>query len=396
MMYRRAKFLIPYAIRSPLKSAFRYFAYGALRIVGNVLFPIFGVRMPLRGYCANAEVVCTRFGGQYIRLDPAHAVHVASRPPSRDDLTHLTDLSFTTPDTFVGTIPRGQVVHNYGIALSPDHKLLADISPPMAGHPTTHPVLFEPLMPPVRKLRSHVAVVTSQAHQRYFHWLFDILPRFDLIRRSKMHVDHYVVNSELSFQKESLDILGIPTEQIISPQWATHIEAQTLILPSLPGKLGVMTPRSCEFLRATFLPIRHQKPIAERLIYITRRNALTRRVLNEQELLDRMSRYEFEAVELENTSIARQAELFANALLILAPHGAGLANVVFCSKNSALIEFMPDTYNNPCFEILAGLGSLRYICIPSRSVSPITHDQYVDVVKVMEKVEQVLASNAAR
>jgi hypothetical protein len=29
---------------------------------------------------------------------------------------------------------------------SPDHKLLADISPPLAGHPATHGVLFEPFI----------------------------------------------------------------------------------------------------------------------------------------------------------------------------------------------------------------------------------------------------------
>jgi capsular polysaccharide biosynthesis protein len=308
-------------------------------------------------------------------------------------VNHLSSVNrFTTPDTFVGIIPRGRVVHNYGIVLSPGHKLLAEVSPPMAGHPATHPVLFELFMPPVRKLRSHIAVVTSQAHQRYFHWLFDILPRFELIQRSKVHVDQYVVNAELPFQKESLEILGIPTAQVISPQWATHIEAQALIVPSLPGQLGVVTPRSCEFLRTTFLPLRHQKAIAERFIYITRRNALTRRVLNEHELLDRMSRYDVEAIELEGMSVVRQAELFANALLILAPHGAGIANAVFCPKNSALIEFMPDTYNNPCFEILAGLRSLRYVRIPSHSASLVTHDQYVNVAEVEAKVREMLTS----
>ena len=247
-------------------------------------------------------------------------------------------------------------------------------------------------MPLVMKLNSRVAVVTSPAHQRYFHWLFDTLRRFDLIRRSKVDVDQYVVNNELPFQRESLEILGIPPEKIISPKRDTHIEAQDLIVPSLPAKLGVMTTRSCEFLRTTFLPSTQGQAVAERLIYITRKNALTRRVLNEGELLDRMSRFDVEAIELEGMSVARQAVLFANARLIIAPHGAGIANAVFCPKYSKLIEFMPDTYNNSCFELLAGIRSLQYVRVPSHSASSVTYDQYVNVSNVESIVEKLLTS----
>lgn len=391
MLSHYAKLVIPHAIRRQLKSAFRHFTYQGLRIVGNVLFPALGARVPLRGYCDRTETVCNRFGGYYIRLDQEHTVHLAAGRSRCDDPNRLSSVDrFTTPDTFVGIIPRGRVVHDYGVVLTPDHRLLADISPPLGGHAATHPVLHEPSLPPVRKLNAHVAVITSQAHQRYFHWLFDILPRFDLIRRSKVHVAQYVVNAELPFQRESLEILGIPIARVISPQRHTHIEAQGLIVPSLPGLLGIMTSRSCEFLRETFLQTRLEQPIPKRLLYITRRDALTRRVLNECELLDRMSGYDVETVELEGMSITGQAELFANARLIVAPHGAGIANAVFCPKDSTLIEFMPETYNNPCFEILAGLRSLRYFRIASRSASPVTHDQYVNIADIEATLKKVL------
>src|SRR4051794_13971783 len=98
VLYRYAKYMIPHAIRSPLKSALRCFIYRILRVIGNVLFPIFGARMPLRGYCGHTELVCSRFGGYYIRLDQTHAV---ARHPSCDDLNHLSSVdSFITPDTF--------------------------------------------------------------------------------------------------------------------------------------------------------------------------------------------------------------------------------------------------------------------------------------------------------
>jgi hypothetical protein len=351
--------------------------------------------MPLCGYCGRTEDVCSRFAGRYIPLDQAHIVHIgAEQRRCSDNLRHLSRLDcFTTPDTFVGIIPGGRAIYDYGVVLTPDNKLLVDISPVLGGgHPSTHPVLWEPYLPPLRKLDTQVAVISSQAHQRYFHWLFDIVPRFDLIRRSKVHVDQYLVNTEHSFQRETLEILGIPAAKVISPSADTHIQAQTLIVPSLPGQLGLMTPRSCEFLRKTFLGTSFPNSSANRVIYVTRRDALTRRVLNEEELLNRMSRYDVETITLEDMTVSRQAGLFANALLIIAPHGAGLANTVFCPKHSAVIEFMPETYENPCFEILAGFLSLRYVRIPSRSVSPANHDQYVEAANVEAAIEAMLAS----
>jgi capsular polysaccharide biosynthesis protein len=384
--FRNSKFVFLRSIRSRLSSGLQGLNYLLLRIIGNAMFPIFGAQVPLRGYYRRVEGVCNRFGGHYIQVDqkPIHMVE-RNRLSSGDRVT--------TQDTFVGLIRRGRVIHDYGVVLTPDHKLVADVSPPMAGHPATHPILLELSMPRAIKLNSRIAIVTSGAHQRYFHWLFDILPRFDLIRRSKIHVDYYVVNNELPFQKESMKILEIPTAKIINPKRDTHIEAQDLIVPSLPAKLGMMTPRSCEFLRATFLPSTHGSAIAKRLIYITRKNALTRRVLNESELLARMSRFDVEAIELEGMSMTQQAELFASAQLIIAPHGAGIANAVFCPKDSKLIEFMPDTYNNPCFELLAAIQSLRYVRVPSHSTSSVTHDQYVNISNVESIIEKLLTTS---
>ena len=49
-------------------------------------------------------------------------------------------------------------------------------------------------------------------------------------------------------------------------------------------------------------------------------------------------------------TVAQQAELLASAKVVVAPHGAGLSNVVFCETNTPLIEIMHPDYPVNCYE----------------------------------------------
>ena len=58
---------------------------------------------------------------------------------------------------------------------------------------------------------------------------------------------------------------------------------------------------------------------SHRKIYITRRDALTRRIENEKEFVEWLSQYEFELVQLEGLPVVDQAKLFANLRIVLGP-----------------------------------------------------------------------------
>lgn len=61
---------------------------------------------------------------------------------------------------------------------------------------------------------------------------------------------------------------------------------------------------------------------------------------------------------LENTSIANQITLFNNAKIIIAQHGAALANLIFCKTNTKILEIEP--INLPCFKNIAYSKQLKY------------------------------------
>ncbi|MFT0788835.1 glycosyltransferase family 61 protein, partial [Synechococcus sp. H55.10] len=124
----------------------------------------------------------------------------------------------------------------------------------------------------------------------YFHWMVDILPALDLLRRSgvlEKDIPLLVHGYQgKPFQVQSLAALGIPPERLLSFEQAggSHLQAQNLIVPSLAGPVGCLTPRGWKVLQQ--LAPREQAAGLPRRIYISRRAARWRRVINEAEVLE--------------------------------------------------------------------------------------------------------------
>lgn len=82
-------------------------------------------------------------------------------------------------------------------------------------------------------------------------------------------------------------------------------------------------------------------------MYVSRKNASTRRITNEVELISRLKEHDFKALELEALSPHEQAQIFNHAAIIVAPHGSGLANLVFASPGVRIVEIDHGTGGQP-------------------------------------------------
>ena len=70
----------------------------------------------------------------------------------------------------------------------------------------------------------------------------------------------------------------------------------------------------------------------------------------EQDIIEGVvSQQGFEIVHLEDMPIVAQMELFGNADYIVAAHGAGLANLLFCAPGTRVLELTPDCAFRPQF-----------------------------------------------
>jgi hypothetical protein len=312
--------------------------------------------------------------GSYSPLDPPTLM--ALKPPKTiDDEIHFSfrfGPAVQLPETFVVQIPQGQFWlspdQTSSAILTEDHQLLFDLSPEFPllspGHPdkqlSQHTLLRGQQVSPLQKIEGHVAVLSGLTNDMYFHWMFDVLPRWELLCRSgwdETTLDGIIVSDRLPFQQETLRCLGIPSAKIHSTDRHLYCQAQHLIVPSYPGSPAWMPEWVCNWLRKTFLPASSQ---GTRRLYISRHQTANRRLINEAEVMDLLQTYGFECVVLETYSVLEQAALLAEAEVVISPHGGGLTNLVFCRPGTKVIELFSPHYVYPCYWLVSNLVGLDY------------------------------------
>jgi capsular polysaccharide biosynthesis protein len=85
-------------------------------------------------------------------------------------------------------------------------------------------------------------------------------------------------------------------------------------------------------------------------VFISRRKTGKRTIANEDELERLLSLHHFETHFMEEYSLAQQARIVREAEIVVAPHGAGLANLLFARPQTRVIEIVPaGRYNSTCY-----------------------------------------------
>ncbi|WP_088888793.1 tetratricopeptide repeat protein [Leptolyngbya ohadii] len=236
-------------------------------------------------------------------------------------------------------------------------------------------VFPEPLL-----LKGRVAVLSSLSGSVYFHWMIDLLPRLRILQRqfNLQDIDYFVVNSnQRSFQQETLRVFGIHSDRIIESDRHPYVQAEQLIVPEFASDLGWAQSWAIDFLRRKLLSklsdhslelnssesthqSTHNHPP---LIYLSRSDARYRRLLNEDEVFNLLQPYGFVSLTLDSLSVSQQADLFAHARVIVAPHGSSLTNLVFCSPGTSVIELTSPHYRRHYFWRISRLLNLTHYVI---------------------------------
>jgi capsular polysaccharide biosynthesis protein len=294
---------------------------------------------------------------EVIHLDPPPAGLPTGHPEFKD-ATHV------IPRRVVVEFPNGRSVGAFGAIIGPNNELIGELSPGFVNDPRMHPIFRRLLLPPITRVPDAVAVLASRGMDNYYHFLLEILPRLALLRACSdvPEPDRFLVDCSHSFQRELLLAAGIDETRVIQPRTHPHISAANLIVPSLPGPRTLTPPWVVEYVRG-LIPA---GVTSERTrIYISRgRVRNTRRVHDEAALERALAEVGFITVRPENLRVSEQAKAFHAAEVIVAPHGAGLANLVFCQPGTAVVELFSASYVSPVFWRLASIvPGLRYTYI---------------------------------
>jgi tetratricopeptide (TPR) repeat protein/capsular polysaccharide biosynthesis protein len=337
-------------------------------------------------------------------------------------LSNSQPIPVEVPKTFVAQIPNGRVwivpQQNYWLickaiaVITPDNYLLADVSRDYPGllpgcekHDVRkHSVFKLEYFPPLKQIDGRVAVLSGLSGNVYFHWMVDVLPRIELLRRSGRdlaEIDWFLVNScQHDFQRESLRILEIPEEKILESDRIPHLQATELIVPSFAGYLGWPSGWAIDFLRREFLKGIIPGSSYPKRIYISRSKARYRRVLNEEDVVEVLAQSGFVSILPESMSLAEQIAHFYHAEVIVAAHGSGLTNTIFCKSGTKVIELVSPHYISHYYWGISQYLQLEHYflageafeCYPIRQLmyqNSLTEDILVNLSSLKKMVEVI-------
>jgi hypothetical protein len=222
----------------------------------------------------------------------------------------------------------------------------------------------------------------------YFHWMIDHLPTlmavFKAERMYEVDIPVILHNSPSQFIIDSLNFL----EQKYIVNDSNHYVVENLIVPTWPREDGFVRPSSAESLR-TFNPFDNRT--VNRPIHISRRNATSRRLTNEEEVTELLESYRAETLVTEKMPWKAQQMAMSSTNYVIGPHGAGLINALMCERGTRVIELVSPTYTNPCCWLAATAAGIQYsFVVGSSNVGGESADYSINPTQLRNLLEDVL------
>jgi hypothetical protein len=270
----------------------------------------------------------------------------------------LAERTHDLPPAAGACLNNGRVLGSEGVVFDEFGFLIAEPARKIGREPQDWSELYSLKRPKPIYLDGTWGVLTGAGSEGYFHWMLDVLPKIEIIRSISAKLDGWIIPKfEAPFIIQSLNLAGIsgPFYQIDD---TGYVIARQAIVASVPSESGNPPP----WLRDFYLSLGPQQSAAprSRKVYISRSRARRRQLKNEKQLMQIIVPHGFEKVDLEDLSVAEQASIFRSAEMIIAPHGAGLTNLVFAAPDTKLLELFSSDYVNVCYWALSCIANIEY------------------------------------
>ncbi|CAN0342528.1 unnamed protein product [Ectocarpus sp. 6 AP-2014] len=254
-----------------------------------------------------------------------------------------------------------------------------------------------------------VFVMTQEWTPNYYHFTVEHLPRITLgldilLENPEIMISmHYYqpdplhddISAVQEVHMEMLEILGINRKRVVFANKEMH--AELAIVPTSTNcgdpDLQMVNMLRNRFLQGLFPTTNGVPPAPPRpVIVLVVRNKL-RGLMNNEEVKEALERNfpSFNVVEFFGAgSVRDQLETFATAAMIIAPHGAGLANMIVAPLHTPVLE-IGTLACPPCFLRLALKLHHIYARHPGGEWSQTCHAWYQpDVDEIVELARDLL------
>jgi len=209
------------------------------------------------------------------------------------------------------------------------------------GYPFDQPKLSLP--PKIIEAEYCSTVCHFAFSKKYYHCLIDLVPRLFAAARIPGEVTLVMPERSVPLARELFELFRPDNVRFVFTAAPRVRSEHLVVIPylTLPG-FGYLRAECVAFLRGCIdRKIGSHGAGFPTRFYISRSRAKQRRVSNEDQLAPMLKSFGIEMIRAENLSILEQIALFRNAKLIVAPHGAGLSNMLF-SRRASIVELYPN------------------------------------------------------
>ena len=226
----------------------------------------------------------------------------------------------------------------------------------------------------------------------YYHFTYEILSRLEYIEERyedksiPILVDGRALN--VAQQKELFDIINRFNRPYICLKENILYKVNELIYPSMNTWFPVnvtengnnipedfaVAESAVNNIRKTVLTKKYpstnelKKDVLPKKIFISRKDTLNSRLINEDEVTKLFEEYGFKTVLTADMSFREQVELFENVDVVAAMSGAALANICYCRPDTKMICIIPKEINFYLYSTLANICGLQSIFLDARVV----------------------------
>ena len=304
-------------------------------------------------------------------------IETTTQEELRANASRTVAISRSTNETkapFVALVGSGRILSETGLALTDRFGIIEDsAAEPAQAQQAMMAMLSRELFygdVPLRRLLNGSGPPDTSAtlntiaplvprYPNYYHWMIETVPKIRYLRAFENttgeNVTVLVPDDPPSFINETLRLLGWPQSKVVHATEPAYT-VRDLVVPSYPER----HTSDFTWIRDEILDAVSGESVSndENNVYVSRANAIERQVLNEKEVMDVLSEFGFSRYLLENRSVAENARLFAEADVVVGPHGAGLTDIIFAG-DCTLLELFGEKVKEP-YELLAETLGIEY------------------------------------
>lgn len=298
-------------------------------------------------------------------LDNAIAVHIGEMKVIRHACTESYDFKTEMPPAFRSEMhfARRHVYRLKNVLVNPcTGACRADINLFQESYGSLNRCLlhspFPALAPCTMELHSQAVCVNITA---YYHFLLEEVPRLLWAMEQYPAAKVLVADNAPVFARQILDLLvsnkSIGAYETVPSTGILHCDEY--VFTQAEAYSGFIHSTDISLLLKHIMVKSSPPPIRNRKIYISRKNS-SRAFDNESEIEEILKKQGFDVVYSERLTFAEQITLFQSALMVVAGHGAGLANLIWCHPGSHVIELFSPKHFNDCYARLSMSMRLNY------------------------------------